>query len=89
MRYKEIMARRTSPAESGHRETKNAGLLSERTPTKPSPPLTAAKARREQARKDRLLAKAQNARDVCARKVQNLQRQMFEDGDQPNRTNTP
>lgn len=77
------MARRTSPAETVHRETRNTELLSERTPTKPSPPLTAAKARREQARKARLAAQAQDAREVCARKVHAKQKQIFENGDPP------
>lgn len=55
--------------------------LLERQPTKPSPPLSAAKARREQARKARLIAQAQDAREVCARKVHAKQKQMFESGD--------
>lgn len=58
-------------------------LLAERTPTKPTPPLTAARAKREQARKARLAAQAQNAREVCARKVHAKQKQMFENGDRP------
>ena len=83
MRYRDIIAPEATSTDINQRDSKFSLLLAERMPTKPTPPQTAAKSRREQARKARLAAQAQNAREVCARKVLVAQKQMFENGDQP------